>query len=110
MSLDPFGAIAELIIGLKGAAQIQRWVRLLFSMSASYLLAASTAAGTALVADASVPVAVGWGLLSGSAMALVAYLRADPKSIEGTVIAVPQKTVTDATTDAGQGPTVIRGL
>ena len=108
--MDPFGAIAEIVVGLKGASQLQRWMRLLFSMSASYLLAASTVTGTALVADASVPVAVGWGLISGSAMALVAYRRADPKLIEGTVIAVPQKTVTDAATAEGQGPTVIRGV
>ena len=106
--MDPFGAISELIIGLRGASQLQRWMRLLFSMSASYLLAASTATGTALVSGVSVPVAVGLGLISGSAMALVAYLRADPKIIEGTVIVVPQKTVTDSVTDSGQGPTVIR--
>ena len=104
--LDPFGAIAEIIIGLKGASQIEKWTRLLFSMGMSYLLAASTATGGALIGGASVPVSMGWGLISGAAFALVAYLRMDKRVTEGTVIAVPQRTVTDSVSSDGQGPMV----
>ena len=105
--MDPFNAIANMILGVRNSASLQRWARLLFSMTASYLLGASTAAGASLVAGSSGKMALGYGLLSGSAMALVAYLQSDKKAIEGTVIAIPQRTLNDQfDSNSGQGPMV----
>jgi hypothetical protein len=77
-------------------------------MTASYILGASTASGAALVAGSTIAMAVGSGLLTGAAMAFIAYINSDKKAIEGTVIAIPQRTVEDAATD-GRGPMVTRG-
>ena len=105
--MEPFNAIANVILGFRNGNSLQRWARLLFSMSASYTLGMSTVTGAALVAHLPTAIAVGYGLMTGSAMALVAYLQSDKKSIEGTVIAVPQRTVNDQfDTSTGQGPMV----
>ena len=46
-------------------------------------------------------------MITGSAMALTAYLRANPGLTNGIVIAVPQQTTADAVNSQGQGPEVI---
>ena len=107
--MDPFSAIASVVLGVRNANSLQRWARLLFSMTASYILGASSATGMALIGHSSTPVAIGTGLLSGSAMAFIAYLNSDKKSIEGTVLVVPQSTVEGQLDDKGRGPEISRG-
>ena len=103
--LDPFNAIAQVVLGVRNGNSLQRWARLIFSMAASYILGASTASGAALVAGSTTAMAVGSGLLMGAAMAFVAFISSDKKTIEGLVIAVPQRTLDDQF-DSGKGPMV----
>lgn len=104
--MDPFNAVANVILGVRNGNSLQRWARLLFSMTASYILGGSTAAGIALTAGASTSVAVGSGLISASAMAFVAYINSDKESIKGTVVVVPQSTVEGQFDEHGRGPTI----
>lgn len=102
--MDPFSAVADIIVAWHKAGQLQGWLRLLFSITFSYGLGFSTACGTALVATDSWTIGIGSGFLMGAAMALVAYQAANKDITKGTVIAVPQKTVEDRFTSDGRGP------
>ncbi len=103
--MDLFNGIASVVLGLRNEASLGRWARLIFSMTASYLLGFSTAMGAAIVAGQSGLIGFGYGLLCGSAMAFSAYLQMDKKAISGTVLVVPQRTTTDQF-DNSTGPMV----
>ena len=106
LDLNPFTAIGEFILGAVRAGKVSGWARLIFSMLASFFLTFSTICGSALVAGSGWAFSVGAGMVSGAAMAFLAFLRADKKLTQGVVIAVPQRTV-EAQFDAqGRGPMV----
>jgi len=93
---DPFGAIADIIVGWHQTAIISRWAKLIFGILMSFWLSANTVAGACLVAHMGWPVSIGSGMVAGSAMALTAYVRANPSLTKGVVIAVPEQAEEDA--------------
>lgn len=93
---DPLGAIADIIVGLHNSAVISKWAKLIFGIVFSFWISANTVTGGCLVAKLSWPVSIGYGMLTGSAMALTAYLRANPSLTKGVVIAVPEQAEEDA--------------
>lgn len=93
---DPFGAIADIIVGFHNTGVISKWAKLIFGIVFSFWVTFNTVAGGCLVAKLSWPVSIGYGMLTGSAMALTAYLRANPSLTKGVVIAVPEQAEEDA--------------
>lgn len=93
---DPFGAIADIIVGFHQTGVISKWAKLIFGIVFSFWLSFNTVTGGCLVAKMSWPVSIGYGMLTGSAMALTAYLRANPSLTKGVVIAVPEQAEEDA--------------
>lgn len=104
---DPFGALAEIIVGYHQTGVISKWGKLLFGILFSFWVSFNTVAGGCLIAKLGWAVSVGSGMVTGAAMALTAYLRADLGLTRGIVIAVPQQTTLDTVNDKGQGPEVI---
>ena len=111
--MDPLGAIANIFIGWhrtgkmnEALLRLHAWMKLLFGMFLSFFLTFNTVAGTALMSDKGWAWSIGAGMVSGAAMALVAFLRADRKLTEGVVLAVPQATAEKQFDEAGRGPMV----
>lgn len=104
---DPLGAIAEIVVGWHQTGIISKWGKLLFGIVFSFWIGFNTTAGGCLIAKLGWAVSIGSGMVTGAAMALTAYLRANAKLTEGIVIAIPQQTTLDAVNDKGQGPEVI---
>jgi hypothetical protein len=104
---DPFAAVADIIVGYHKTGVIVKWFKLLFGSVFSFWISFNTVAGGCLIAKLGWPVSIGYGMVSGAAMALTSYLRSDSKLTSGVVIAVPQQTTLDATNSQGQGPEVI---
>lgn len=104
---DPLGAIADIVVGFHNSGIAGRWGKLIFGILMSFWLSFNTACGAALIAKQGWPISIGLGMITGSAMALTAYLRANPGLTKGIVIAVPQQTAADAVNSRGQGPEVI---
>lgn len=99
-------ALGAIILGWHKQGQLQGWLRLLFSISFSFSLGFNCASGTVLVASGTGLHALGAGLLSGSAMALVAYQSASKDITKGTVVAVPQEIVDAEFDKESRGPMV----
>lgn len=104
---DPLGALATIIVGWHETSAASKWLKLVFGIVLSYLITFNTVAGGCLIAKMGWAVSVGSGMVTGAAMALTAYLRANAKLTEGIVIAIPQQTTLDSVNDKGQGPEVI---
>ena len=107
--MDPFKAIADIILGWHKAGQLQGWLRLIFGMTSSYLITFNVVAGSVLGTTQSWPMGIGAGMVAGGAFAFVAYRHADKDLVKGITVAVPQKTV-EASFDekTGQGPLVVK--
>lgn len=106
---DPFSALAKIIVGYHDAGIIQGWLRLLFSMSASFFITFSIVAGGAWASGTTATRGAGLGLVMAGAMAFRAYLAAPKAIVKGTVLVVPQETVEDANNKAtGQGPLTVQ--
>lgn len=103
---DPFVALADLIVGWHKASQLQAWLKLIGGCLLSFWLTFNTVCGGALIAHVPVPVAIGYGMTVGSAMAYVAFLRANPKLVAGITVAVPTDTATDRIDPKGNGPII----
>lgn len=104
--MDPLRALADIVVGWHAAGQLQGWLRLLFGITFSFAVTFNTVCGGALATGGDVSVSVGMGMVSGAAMAAVAFFRANKKLTEGVVVALPQKTVEDQITPDGRGPMV----
>jgi hypothetical protein len=94
---DPFAAIADIIVGWHKTGIIVKWAKLIFGPIFSFWITFNTVAGGCLVAKLGWPVSIGYGMMSGAAFALSAYLHADSKATAGIVIAVPQQSEADLT-------------
>lgn len=103
---DPFAAIADIIVGWHKAGQLEGWLKLLFSVSYSFVISFCTASGASLVAGGSGKASLGYGLLSGAAMSFVSFQNASSKLTKGITVVVPQETITDRNTVNGQGPMI----
>jgi hypothetical protein len=92
---DPFAAVANIIIGWHNTGVIVKWGKLLFGILFSFWVTFNTVAGGCLVAKLGWPVSVGYGMLSGGAMAFLSFLNQDKTLTAGIVVAVPQQTELD---------------
>ena len=108
---DPFSAIASLIVGwhrtgkmAQALLRLHHWAVLLVGMGISFWLSSATVCGAALMAGKGWAFSVGAGLVTGAAMAFLAFTRS-PLARE-LVVAVPQKTVEAQFGEDGRGPTV----
>lgn len=93
---DPFGAIADIIVGWHNTGIISKWAKLIFGILFSFWISFNTVAGGCLIAKMGWPISIGSGMVAGAAMALTAYLRANPSLTKGVVIAVPERVEEDA--------------
>lgn len=105
--VDPFGALAEIILGYHKSGILQGWLKLLFGIGFSFAISFNTACGAMLVAHAGWQVSIGTGMCTAAAMAFLAFLRANQELTAGVVVAVPQRTTTDQFDSKGSGPEVI---
>lgn len=111
--MGPWDAVGEAIGGWFKAKKLGQffehlndWLKLIFSMGFSYAITFSFVCGTALVGGAGWPVAIGSGMISGAAMALVAFLRAKKELTQGVTLAVPQGVAEAQFDGQGRGPMV----
>ena len=93
---DPFGALADIIVGYHNSGIISKWGKLIFGILFSFWVSFNTVMGGCLIVKMGWPVSVGSGMVAGAAMALTAYMRANPSLTKGVVIAVPQQAEEDA--------------
>ena len=111
--MGPWSIVGDIFAGWLKAKKLNEallrlhgWTKLLFGMSLSFFLTFNTVAGTSLMADKGWAFSIGAGMLSGAAMALVAFLRDDKKLTEGVVLAVPAATAEHQFDEQGRGPMV----
>lgn len=111
--MDPLGALASIFVGWhrtgkldSWAQQVLSWLKLLLGIFLSFFLTFNTVAGTSLMAGKGWAFSVGAGMLSGAALATVAFLRADRALTAGVVLAVPQAAIEAQLDEKGRGPMV----
>lgn len=111
--MDPLGALAGIFVGWhrtgklnEWAQQVLRWLKLLLGIFLSFFITFNTVAGTSLMAGQGWAFSIGAGMLSGAALATVAFLRADKKLTEGVVLAVPQGALDAQFDEKSRGPMV----
>ena len=111
--MDPLGALAGIFVGWhrtgklnEALLRLHAWAKLLLGIFLSFFLTFNTVAGTSLMAGQGWAFSVGAGMLSGAALATVAFLRADKKLTEGVVLAVPQAALEAQVDEKNRGPMV----
>jgi hypothetical protein len=84
---DPFGAIADIIVGVYQTKKIQGWVSLLFQTFYSSVVVFCSACGGSLVASKSWPVSVGLGLIGIATTMVIFFVKS--KLTKGMLLVAP---------------------
>jgi hypothetical protein len=85
--VNPFNAIAEIVLGYMKGRALQAWARLLFEMFFSAVVSFLFVAGTLLATTRDWAIAIGTGMVTASVFATILFRR-DPLT-KGMVVAIP---------------------
>jgi hypothetical protein len=87
--MDPFGALANLILGKLKEGLWASWLRFLFELGFSATIGFLGTAGGLLMAGKPIPVAIGTGMVTAAACMLYLFLRESAKLTKNMLIAIP---------------------
>jgi len=87
--LDIAGAISSAVTKLIEIHKIDRWARLLFTMTFSSTVSFLTVCGSSLTAHRPLYEAIGSGMISAAVMATVLFRRSE--LTKGMLVALPEK-------------------
>lgn len=88
MIVDPFAALAQIILGIYNGRKVQQWISLLFQMAFSAVSTFLFVCGTSLATSRNWPISLGSGMIS-SALVLVIFFRRSPLT-KGMMAVLPQ--------------------
>jgi hypothetical protein len=89
--MDPFGAIADIIVGIYQTKKIQQWASLAFQTAYSSVVGFCFTCGTSLVASKSWPVSIGLGLISIAGIMVTFFVKS--KLTKGMLLISPEQIV-----------------
>jgi len=96
--MDPFHAIADVILGVYKERKVQAWVKLIFTLSFSAITTFLYVTGGSLAATQSWPISIGSGMVSSAVILTVLFRRSD--LTQGMIVALPaEEAKTEINTD-----------
>ena len=96
--MDPFHAIAEVVLGVYKERKVQNWCKLIFTLGFSAVTTFMYVTGGALAATKSWPVSIGSGMISSAVILTVLFRRSD--LTKGMIVALPaEEAKTEINTD-----------
>jgi ABC-type multidrug transport system permease subunit len=87
--MNPFDAIATLILGKIKEGIWAEWLKFLFELGFSALVSFLFVTGTALVADAESLVAIGAGMIASALSLTVLFRRENSRLTKGMLVVLP---------------------
>jgi hypothetical protein len=87
--VNPFNAIAELILGKIKEGFIAAWAKFLFELIFSAVVSFLFVCGTALCADADAGLAIGGGMVMAALSMVVLFRRESSKLTRGMLVVLP---------------------
>jgi hypothetical protein len=96
--MDPFHALADVVLGVYKEGKAQRWFKLLFTLGFSAMTTFLYVTGGSLAATRSWPVSIGSGMVSSAVILTVLFRRSD--LTKGMIVALPEdEAKTEVNTD-----------
>ena len=85
---DPFGAVADIIVGIYKEKKIQAWVSLVFQMCLSSVVGFLYTCGVALVAKKGWDIAIGSGMIVSASAMFAIFIKS--RLTKGMLMVTPE--------------------
>ncbi len=86
--MDPFHALADVVLGVYKERKVQNWCKLIFTLSFSAITTFLYVTGGSLAATKSWPISIGSGMVSSAVILTVLFRRSD--LTKGMIVALPE--------------------
>ena len=86
--MDPFHALAEVVLGVYKERKVQAWAKLIFTLSFSAVTTFLYVTGGSLAATKSWAISIGSGMISAAVILTVLFRRSD--LTKGMTVALPE--------------------